>query len=113
MAFDIAFIGYNEEQTRRGLEDLAVVNADQVARFDRRNGYILLRDGTRITRVLPTPQFYQARHFDQVIIADDRRMGVLRRRFPELCALDDCMRRSIVPEEFRWCIYDLDAEVTP
>lgn len=111
MAYKIAFIGYNEEQTRRYLEDLAVVNADQVYRFDRRNGQVIMRDGTTITRVLPSPAFLKGRRFDQVIVADDRRLNVLERRYPEIMELGRCMVGSIVPEHFRWQLYDLDAEV--
>ena len=111
MAYNIAFIGYNEEQTRRYLEDLAVVNADQVRRVDRRNGCVILKDGTTITRVLPIPEFLHGRRFDQVIVADDRRLHILFRRGPELRELDRCMAGSVVPEHFRWQFYDLDAEV--
>ena len=111
MAYSIAFIGYNEEQTRRYLEDLAAVNADQVRRFDRRNGCITLKDGTTITRVLPVPDFLRGRRFDQVIVADDRRLQVFDRRYPEMMELNRCMGGSIVPEHFRWQLYDLDAEV--
>ena len=111
MGYKIAFIGYNEEQTRRYLEDLAIVNADQVYRFDRRNGRVDLKDGTTITAVKPVPEFLIGRRFDQVIVADDRRLEVLYRRAPELRELDRCMSRSIVPEHFRWQFYNLDAEV--
>lgn len=110
MAYNIAFIGWNEEQTRRYLEDLAVVNADQVYRFDRRNGRVILKDGTTITRVLPVPEFLKGRRFDQVIVADDRRLGIVFRRGPELEELDRCMSTSIVPEHFRWLFYDLDVD---
>ena len=110
MAYNIAFIGYNEEQTRRYLEDLAVVNADQVYKFDRRNGRVILKDGTTITRVLPVPEFLHGRRFDQVIIADDRRFDVVVTRWPELVALRRCMEQSEVPPVFRWLHYDLDAE---
>jgi hypothetical protein len=111
MAYKIAFIGYNEEQTNRYLEDLAVVNADQVHRFDRRQGCVTLKDGTTITAVKPVPEFLIGRRFDQVIVADDRRLAATYRRAPEMRALDLCMVGSVVPEHFRWMLYDLDAEV--
>ena len=111
MAYNIAFIGYNEEQTHRYLEDLAVVNADQLRIFNRRCGIVELMDGTIITAVKPVPEFLCGRRFDQVIVADDRRMNVLGRRAPEMRELDRCMAGSIVPEHFRWQLYDLDAEV--
>lgn len=111
MAYKIAFIGYNEALTNTYFVDLAAVNADQVARFDRRAGRIVLRDGTTITKVLPCPEFLRGKQFDQVIVADDRRRRAFFRRAPEIAELVRCMRHSEVPEEFRWCVYDLDAEV--
>lgn len=111
MAYNIAFIGYNEEHTRRYLEELAVVNADQVHRFDRRNGRVILKDGTTITRVLPVPEFLHGRRFDQVIVADDHRLNVVVNRWPELVALRRCMEGSEVPTAFQWMFYDLDSEV--
>lgn len=109
MALNIAFIGYDERQTRIYFEELAVVNADQVARFDRRQGRILLRDGTQITLVSPAPGFLPGHRFDQVIVADDRRRLVFIKRWPELAELERCTAQSPVPEEFRLLIYDLDA----
>ena len=113
MALHIAFIGYDERQTRIYFEELAVVNADQVARFDRRQGRILLRDNTEITLVSSDPRFLCGRRFDQTIVADDRRRLLPLKRWPELVELNRCMSRSEVPEEFRWITYDLDAEVAP
>ncbi len=110
MALNIAFIGYDERQTRIYFEELAVVNADQVARFDRRRGQILLRDGTQITLVSSAPDFLPGRRFDQVIVADDRRRLVFIKRWPEFAELERCMDQSPVPEEFRLLLYDLDAE---
>ena len=111
MAYNIAFIGYNEAQTRTYLCDLARVNADQVRYFAPRNGLVILEDGTTITAVKPVPEFLRGRRFDQVIVADDRRMNVFGRRAPEMRELDRCMAGSRVPEDFRWQLYDLDAEV--
>lgn len=111
MVCDIAFIGYNEEQTLRYLEEMAVVNADQVRRFERRNGCIILKDGTTITAVRQTPEFLYGRRFDQVIVADDNRMKVANVRFREIVELDRCMEDSRVPKNFRWQLYYLDAEV--
>ena len=111
MAYNIAFIGYNEEQTRRYLEDLARVNAEQVQRFDKRNGVVTLKDGTTITAVKADTEFLNGRRFDQVIVADDRRLDVVERRFPEILALGRCMSNSVVPVDYRWQVYDLDAVV--
>ena len=111
MSYNIAFIGYNEEQTCRYLEDLAVVNADLVKRFERRNHRVLLKDGTVISGVLSAPDFLHGRKFDQVIVADDRRCQIIYRRGRVLAELGRCLCGSIVPEEFQWQFYDLDADV--
>ena len=111
MALNIAFIGYDERQTRIYFEELAVVNVDQVAHFSRTRGQILLRDGTQITLVSSAPDFLPGRRFDQAIVADDRRLMITFKRWPELAELDRCMEMSPVPEGFRWLFYDLDAEV--
>lgn len=109
MAYNIAFIGYNEEQTRRYLEDLVKVNNDQVLHFSRRDGIVYLMDGTKITAVKPVPEFLRGRQFDQVIVADDRRLNVFERRYPEIMELGHRMVGSQVPECYRWQLYDLDA----
>lgn len=111
MAYNIAFIGYNEEQTRRYLEELVVINADQVRWFDRRNGCVILKDGTTITRVHPIPDFLRGRWFDQVIVADDYRLEIVPVRWPVFSELYRCLERSQVPEDFRWQFYDLDSKV--
>lgn len=111
MAYKIAFIGYNEEQTRRYLEEFVMINNDQVRHFNRRDGIVYLMDNTTITAVKPIPEFLRARRFDQTIVADDRRLNVFDRRYPEFMELERCMAGSIVPEHFRWQLYNLDAEV--
>lgn len=113
MKYNIAFIGYNEEQTRLGLDSLVRDNADQVVFYDRRRGVVKLLDGTTIYRVQGFPEFLYGRRFDQAIVADDRRRLVYSVRWPVLHELDRCMAGSVVPEELRWCFYNLDAEVTP
>jgi hypothetical protein len=111
MAYKIAFISYNERQTREYFSALAKANAEQVLHYDPRRGRIFLRDRTEIVRVSPTPEFLQGRRFDQVIVADDRRLNVVGLRLGELVALSRCMDHSVVPLEFRWCFFDLDEGV--
>jgi hypothetical protein len=107
----IAFIGFNAKQTHGALLQLAVDNADQVKRYDRRQGSIVLRDGTEIMAVPPgDPVALHGRRFDQIIIADDWRLMIMEHLRAELRALDRCCQHSIVPEEFRYQIYDMDAE---
>lgn len=113
MAYKIAFIGYNEEQTRNALDDLVHHNADQIASYDRRRGVVKLQDGTTIYKILAIPGFLAGRYFDQAIVADDRRRLVYKARWLVLYELAGRMECSEVPKEFRWMFYDLDAEVAP
>lgn len=110
MALKIAFLGYNARHTNQSLLLLAVDNADQVQRFERRRGRILLRDGTEITAIT-TPDMLQGRRFDQAIIADDHRAAVYELYIYLTDALHRALSGSKIPEEWRVQIYDLDAEV--
>lgn len=108
MSLRIAFIGYDEKQTRTYFREMAELNWKQISMRNLRLGYIVLLDGTEIIRVSPAVRHVNA-HFDQVIIADDRR----KRCEIENRALFAClalnMSGSPVPPEFRWQHYDLDA----
>lgn len=67
----LAFIGFDEAQTRRYFAEFANVNADQVLDFDDLRGCIRLRDGTLIRRISDTPFRVMGCHYDQIIVADD------------------------------------------
>lgn len=109
----LAFVGYNEDQTRRYFAEFAKVNADQVLHFDDRTGLICLVDGTCIRRVSDNPFRLVGCRFDQLIVALDRR-GVNawpRRRGRLIDAVCERMSMSCVPDRFRTIVYDLDSEV--
>lgn len=108
----IAFIGFNAKHTHHALVQLAVDNADQVKSTDWRRGRIVLFDGTEIVAVpAADPVWLHGRRFDQIIIADDWRLMIMKHLREELRALGWCCQHSIVPEEYRLQIYDMDAEV--
>ena len=111
MSFRIAFVGYNEEQTRTYFREMAELNREQIAFYDLSSGRIVLLDGTEIYRVSPATQFFNL-YIDQVIIADSRRGRCQVARHRELAALSYNLIRSKVPPEFHWQDYDLDAEVS-
>ena len=107
----IAFLAWDMKAADRYMQQLVADNADQVKRYILRHT-VILTDGTEICRVsVSDPAALHGRRFDQIIIADDRRLEIMQYRAAELRALDWCCRGSIVPEEFRRQIYDLDAEV--
>ena len=107
----IAFLAWDLKAADRYMEQLVADNADQVKRYILRHT-VILTDGTEICRVCTSdPVTLHGRRYDQVIIADDRRMEIMQRHRATLRALDWCCSGSIVPEEYRWQIYDLDAEV--
>lgn len=111
MSLRIAFIGYNEEQTRTYFREIAELNREQVAFLDLFQGRLVLIDGTEIYRVSPGARVFHL-YIDQVIIADSRRGRCQVARHRELAALSYNLIRSRVPPEFQWQHYDLDAEVS-
>ena len=111
MAQNIAFLGYNARQTAQYLAQLAEDNAEQVAWYNRRHGRLALTDGTEIISVYSIGLGgFDGRRFDQVILADDRRMEIKKIHRRTIAALLYCCSCSIVPEEFRMQIYDIDEE---
>ncbi len=106
MVLEIAFIGYNREQTRRHFKELCCANREQATLIDLRRGVLVLNDGTvirRIDEMLSSSSF----RFDQIIIADDRRRNIFAARPNELVELEVHVMSS-VPEEFRRIFYNTD-----
>ncbi len=111
MALKIAFLGYNEKQTRQFFKQFAEDNRDQVRGVNFAQGYMLLKDGTEILRVpAQNPAWINGRRFDQIIVADDLRVHVLFNRWDELAQLRRCCAGSIIPLEFRYQFYIIDEE---
>lgn len=110
MNLKIAFIGYDEQQTRTYFREMAELNKDQIKSYDPGQGRIVLLDGTEIFRVTPGTRCFYI-YLDQIIIADDHRRRCQVARFRELAALSYNLTRSRVPPELQWQHYDLDAEV--
>ncbi len=107
----LAFVGFNREQTLAHFRQFALDNAEQIWAQDLHNGRIRLHDGTIILRVDCEEQVRMyGLQFDQIILADDRRMMIWkeRRHLLRLLSLAADMR-SEVPREFRFQIYDVDA----
>lgn len=109
MPLKIAFIAWNRENADNHLRQLAIDNAEQVERYDRQRGRVLLTDGTEIVSVHHRPGLEGCR-FDQYIIADDRRMGVVKFHGAALNELDYRCQCSIVPAEYRCQFYNIDEE---
>lgn len=106
----IAFIGYDHRQTRICLRQFAEDNAEQVLRFDDQVGRLFLLDGTVVEAIPSAQERLLGRCYDQVVIADDRRMLTLAKRTEALACLLHTCERSNVPEEFIFQFYDTDAE---
>lgn len=107
----IAFIGYNNRLTANMLRQFVLDNEKQVIHFDPARGQVRLRDGTTIQAVT-SPIFYRdGVRYDQVLLADDRRMRILYERRDELAWLRNVTAHSEIPEEFRFLVYDIDADI--
>lgn len=113
MPLKLAFIGYNEEQTRRYFDEFRWMNRDQVEAYTRVFGKILLNDGTIIQRAPATKEKLDGLRFDQIIVACDRRgYGVWPSYQRELLhALEQRMSYGRVSEDDRIIYYDLDSEL--
>ena len=105
----IAFLAWNVTCTAETLHTLAVVNAEQVHRYERNMGRVILKDGTIVQGVYPG-KCLEGMRFDQVIVADDRRLRLLHFRGAVLNELDMRCQGSTVPEDYRFQFYDLDEE---
>ena len=111
MPLRIAFIGFNHAQTWRCFDQLAYNNKEPGTIYKRTNGLLILPDGTQIVRIdAPAARYLRGHRFDQTILADDWRMGILATQAEMLTELWRCMERSLIPEEFRWLSYDPDSE---
>lgn len=111
MALRLAFIGCNEEETRRYFAEFKEINQDQIWGFDPINGFIRMVDGTTIYRVSDIPSRVAGSRFDQIIVACDRR-GVWNWSDKRLELLQGLYRqawRHQVPEEDTVLIYEIDA----
>lgn len=108
-ALKIAFLSWDADAAHNNLVQLAVDNSHQVKSTDWKRGRVVLMDGTIIYSVHPGA-FMEGMWFDQVIVADDRRLRLLRFRGAVLNELDCRCQVSIVPEEYRYQFYDLDEE---
>lgn len=104
----IAFLAWNAEATDTYLRSLAIDNADQVKRYDRRRGRVTLKDGTKIYGVHGNTQL-DGLYFDQIIVADDYRLRTLY-ACRNIMTLPDRLCFSCVPEEYQYQIYDIDKE---
>lgn len=109
MALNIAFLAWNARQADTYLHQLAEANADQVKKYDRTSGRVTLHDGTVISIVNPDKKM-DGKRFDQIIVADDWRMGILLKMWDALEYLELLCQHSDVPEDFRYQFYFIDEE---
>lgn len=106
----IVFLGWDARQTDQYLSQMAMDNADQVDRYDRLQGRLKLTDGTEIINAYRIGKIH-GRKYDQVILADDRRMEIMEHHRNDIAELLRRCQSSIIPEEFHLQFYDIDEEV--
>lgn len=111
MALRLAFIGHSNNLTRIYLRQFVFDNREQVEQYDELRGLVYLRDGTQIKAIFRPVRFLDGLRFDQVIVADDRRLELLHSDSFEMRVLRHYVRYSgNVPEEYKFIVYDIDAE---
>ncbi len=105
----LAFIGWDEESTRRYFRLFAQDNAEQIYHADHDRGVLRFYDGSIVRRISPSwVRSLDGYRFDQIILADDSRLMVTGYRRAELRELNYRCCCSDVPEEFRYIHYNID-----
>ena len=105
----LAFIGWNEECTRRYFRLFANDNAEQIYHADHDRGVLRFYDGSVVRRIsLSWVGRLDGYRFDQIILADDSRLMMKEYRCSELRELNYRCCCSNVPEEFRYIHYNID-----
>lgn len=111
MALKLAFIGHSNNLTRVYLRQFVFDNREQVERYDELQGMVYLKDGTTIKAIFRPFRFLDGLRFDQVIVADDRRLNLLHSDTLGMRILSHYVRYSTnVPESEKFIVYDIDAE---
>jgi len=103
----LGFISYNLNLTLYGMREFAENNKEDVEFFNRNKKYLKLKDGTEIYALLENSVNLRGYDLDQLILFDDNRWGIKRKRCAFICwILENLMYRSCVPEEFKVLEYE-------
>lgn len=108
----LAFIGWDAGKTATYLHQFAQDNHESVAAYDRHRHIVRLRDGTTVVGILSDRDVRDGSHYDQIIVADDRRKHIFYHRANLINALLCIRQKSLVPDIFAIQHYDLDAPCT-
>lgn len=103
----VAFLGYNLEQTKIAFNDFVRENIDQIRDYDLAKGTAELFDGTVVWRVDDEKSRIFGNHYDQYILADDKRKEILFRQKEKIFYLKERTTRQ-VPEDYIMIWYDFD-----
>lgn len=105
----LAFIGWNEEWTRRCFQQFAHDNATQIYHSDLERGVLRFRDGSIVRRISPSwVGSLDGYRFDQIILAEDSRLWLRDWQYAAMRELNYRCCCSEVPEEFRYIHYNID-----
>ena len=111
MPLKIAFIGYNNRLTQQALQQFAIDNHEQVYKYDKQSGLVLLWDGTVIEAITSSKSCLDGKRYDQTILADGERLAILQKRAHEIAWLRHTMQYNGVPEEWQFQWYNMDAQL--
>lgn len=106
MALKIGFISSSLRFTRLFFDDFINVNCEQIRFIDRYRNYVILTDGSVVKYVPPNLWRLAGLDLDQVILAGPY---VLQMPTAIIQAISQTMRKSCVPDDFKWQYYDPDA----
>ena len=112
MKIRVAFISNDMRQMKYALNDFIEVNAGQIEKIDKRTRSIMMNDGTIIQGISCGARSLKDCHYEQIIVATDRRgtsgWRQQSRKFFE--DLQEKLYPSDIPEEKRVVYYDIDSE---
>lgn len=107
--FDIAFLGYNMDLSKKGLKEFAENNKEQVEkiRFNSCDYELYLKDGTRIKAIGYSENWLHGYKFDQLMLFDDDRWNIEIHKEEEIRMIKTrTMYMSNVPKEYQVLYYE-------
>jgi hypothetical protein len=109
MYFDIGFLGYTYDLSRKGLRQFSENNKEQVVKFkwNTNDCELFLKDGTKIVAISPNRDRVCGYRFDQLILFDDDRWLIKENKWREIDEIMcTTMHLSCVPEDYQIIFYE-------
>lgn len=98
----IAMISYNRECLNIFFTGFIDDNQEQIDYINNNNKYIKLNDGTEIYGITSKEEYkYRGRRYDQILIADDKRLSTYIKQRELIKYIKDSVELSYIPYEYK------------